>query len=124
MAVLPRPGMVALPDVQPPFKASATIRDMRMRFEDLPDGRLVIWLQAPRLQVVLEVAPGDESLGVVVPWAENRVQYTVQEPGHAASGTLAGARVPPSDSRARAGGWPTPGGTRGPPRCGGATPRR
>lgn len=88
LAVLPRKGTVILPDVPPPFKASATIRDMRIRFEDMEDGRVVIWLQAPRLQAVLEVAPGGEALGVVVPWGENRFQYTLKDVGRAVTGTL------------------------------------
>lgn len=88
LAVLPKAGTMTLPDTLPPFRASATIRDMRLRFEEMPDGRVVIWLQAPRLQAMLEVAPGEESLGVVVPWSEDRFQYTLKQPGRGISGTI------------------------------------
>jgi hypothetical protein len=84
----PPAGTVRLPDGLPPLSVGGRLEPLRLRFADQPDGRVVLWLESPRLQAVLEVAPGGESLGVVVPWSAKRYQYTLKDVGRPVSGIL------------------------------------
>jgi hypothetical protein len=77
-----------VPDSRPPFRSTGTIDGLRLRFDEQSDGRVVIWLQSDRAQAVLEVAPGGESLGVVVPWSQRRYQYTLKDVGRPVTGTV------------------------------------
>lgn len=83
----PGPGSVLLPDTRPPLVVMEDNHKTRLRFLD-ESGRTALKASAKRVEVKLSVAPGGDSLGVVVPWSDRRFQYTLKELARPVSGTI------------------------------------
>lgn len=75
----------------PPFSGAGTAyargRQLEISIDQRP-GRTTIRAEADGLTLDLEVGPGGESLGVVVPWSRRRFQYTVKDLGRPVRGTI------------------------------------
>lgn len=81
------PGDVLLPDRRPPIVVMEDNHKAKLRFIDEAD-KTVLKASTKRVDVHLSVAPGGDSLGVVVPWSDLRFQYTLKEPARPVSGTI------------------------------------
>ena len=87
-ALVPLAAGTVLPDAPPPFTAQAAGRGHRFAFQERPDGtRLLAELGGLRLDARVAGGQGD-ALGVVVPWGEQRFQYTLKAPALAVTGSL------------------------------------
>ncbi|GAA2155970.1 DUF2804 domain-containing protein [Humibacillus xanthopallidus] len=69
--------------------ASAQTKSLRVDIDPTPDGtRLRARAERVELDVVAQLPPGHERLGVVVPWSDRLFQYTVKDPARPAVGRL------------------------------------
>ena len=86
---LPTPReRIQLPTGLPPFFVFGTVGDMSVRFDAAGENHTVLRVETERVSTVLEVDARGESLSVVVPWSENRFQYTVKGPALPVSGIV------------------------------------
>jgi hypothetical protein len=95
VVVAPLNGSVDLPPTLGGGGVRARTRRVAIEIDEVPglDGapattRLRARTAHVDLDVVVERPEGHESLGVVVPWAERRFQYTVKDVGRPVTGTL------------------------------------
>ena len=84
--LLPFGRGVDLPDAVPPFTASGKGK-LELIF-DYGQGSDRLRLDSPRVQLDLEVMPGGDALGVVIPWSSTRFQYTVKDVARQIRGSL------------------------------------
>lgn len=69
--------------------ARARAKDLAIDLEPEPDGtRIRAVTPRVRLDVLATAAPGQEALGVVVPWSDRRFQYTVKDLARPAQGSI------------------------------------
>lgn len=86
-AVVPFAHGVLLPDRCGVGVAAAQAGGVRIRLEQTPLGT-TLTAAGGEIELALEVGPGGESLGVVVPWSGKRFQYTVKDVARPVSGTI------------------------------------
>ncbi len=86
-AVSPLARGVVLPEVSGQGYVGVHAGGVRIGIEQADD-RVNIVARAAGIEVQLEIGPGGESLGVVVPWSERRFQYTVKDVARPVSGRL------------------------------------
>lgn len=87
--VVPFARGTVLPPTSGAGRVHAAGRGLAIDIDQRPDGS-AIRATAPGVEVdlVVPLAPGHESLGVVVPWSRRRFQYTVKDVGRPVRGTL------------------------------------
>jgi Domain of unknown function (DUF2804), N-terminal/Domain of unknown function (DUF2804), C-terminal len=86
-AVEPLARSVRLPTRSGPGTARARAGALGLEFASTAAGTRLT-AEATGVRLVAEVAPGADSLGVVVPWSDRRFQYTVKDVGRSVRGTL------------------------------------
>jgi hypothetical protein len=88
-AIAPLGRGTTLPDTLDDGPAAARARGLRIDLEPTPEGmRLSVRTERVELDVLAQLPPGHERLGVVVPWSERLFQYTVKDPARPAVGRL------------------------------------
>ncbi len=86
-AVSPLARGVVLPDVSGQGYVGVHAGGVRIAiYRD--DERVTVVARAGGIEVHLEIAPGGESLGVVVPWSDRRFQYTIKDVARPVIGRL------------------------------------
>jgi hypothetical protein len=85
--VEPLARSTVLPDRSGVGTARASAGGLALELASTPAGTRID-ASAPDVRLIAEVGPGQESLGVVVPWSSRRFQYTVKDVGRPVSGTL------------------------------------
>jgi hypothetical protein len=86
-ALEPLARSVSLPDRSGVGVTRGRSGDIALTFSSSPAG-IRLEADAPGVRLRAEVGPGDECLGVVVPWSQRRFQYTVKDVGRPVTGTL------------------------------------
>ncbi|MBP3041969.1 DUF2804 domain-containing protein [Arthrobacter jiangjiafuii] len=87
LKILPSAADIQLPDTLPPLTALGSAGGVSLRFHD-DDGGTHLRARSPRVEVDLYAAAEGDVLGVVVPWSENRFQYTLKDVARSVSGTV------------------------------------
>ncbi|MCP2324019.1 hypothetical protein HDA40_002526 [Hamadaea flava] len=88
-AVVPLARGVVMPPRSGEGAASARGGGLSIDITQRPDGTTIhATARDVRLDVEIPLPPGHESLGVVVPWGDQRFQYTVKDLGRPVTGTL------------------------------------
>ena len=86
-AVEPLARSVELPERSGVGTARASAGGLSLEFATSAGGTRIS-AQGPGVSVTASVAPGRDSLGVVVPWSSRRFQYTLKDVGRPVTGTL------------------------------------
>ncbi|TQM64848.1 DUF2804 domain-containing protein [Humibacillus xanthopallidus] len=88
-AIAPLGRGTTLPGTLDGGPANAQTQSLRVDIDPAPGGtRLRARAERVELDVVAQLPPGHERLGVVVPWSDRLFQYTVKDPARPAVGRL------------------------------------
>ncbi len=89
VAVVPFGAGCTLPDTSGTGPSRAHARGLDIAIDDAP-GRTRLRARTARVEVdvIAEVPAGHESLGVVVPWSDQRFQYTLKDVARPAAGSV------------------------------------